>query len=56
VNRSTINWRMIPVLLAALVVALAVMPGEVGMKLHQFGGVVHDGAQQMHDGYMRLFH
>ena len=55
-NRSSINWRMVPVLVAALVIALVVMPGEVGATLRDFGGVAGDAAQGVHDGYMRLFH
>jgi hypothetical protein len=56
VNRSAINWRMVPVLVGLLVVALALMPGEVGELFGRFGHVAADGARQMHDGYMRLFH
>lgn len=46
---------MVPVLVAALLIALVVMPGEAGVTLRQFGGVAGDAAREVHDGYMRLF-
>ena len=46
---------MVPVLVGLLVVVIILMPGEVGEGLRRFGGVVGQAAQQMHDGYMRLF-
>jgi hypothetical protein len=55
VNRSSINLRMLPVLMGLLVIVLVLMPGEVGEGLRRFGGVVGQATQQMHDGYMRLF-
>jgi hypothetical protein len=55
VHRSHVNWRMVPVLIAALVIALVVTPGEAGVTLRHFGGVAGDAARQIHDGYMRLF-
>jgi hypothetical protein len=56
VNRSSINWRMVPVLVGALLIALVAMPGEVGATLREFFGVAGDAARGVHDGYMRLFH
>ncbi|MEY2476404.1 MAG: hypothetical protein QOG87_1719 [Actinomycetota bacterium] len=46
---------MVPVLVAALLVALVVMPGEAGAILREFFGVAGDAARGVHDGYMRLF-
>ena len=55
VNRSTVNVRMVPILVAALVLTLALLPGEVGETLRHFGEVALDAGRSMHDGYMRLF-
>ena len=55
VNRSSINWRMVPVLVFALIIALILMPGEAGATLRDFFGVAGDAARGVHDGYMRLF-
>lgn len=46
---------MVPVLLGLLVVAVVVMPAEVGQLFHQFGQVTTQAARQMRAGYMRLF-
>lgn len=54
-NRSTVNVRMLPVLVAALVLTLALLPGEVGQTLRHFGDVALDAGRSMRDGYMRLF-
>ena len=54
-NRSAINIRMVTVLLGALVIALLLVPSEVGELFRQFGAVVAEAGRQMHDGYMRLF-
>ena len=54
-NRSATNIRMVTVLLGALVIALLVVPEEVGALFEQFGQVVADAGRQMHNGYMRLF-
>jgi hypothetical protein len=45
----------IPVLLMALVVALAFMPGEMGDAVRAFGNVVLDGLHQLERGYGKLF-
>jgi len=54
VQRKTLNLR-VPVLLMALIVALAMVPGEFGDAVRAFGGVVADGIDQLERGYGRLF-
>jgi hypothetical protein len=56
VNRSRTNYLMVVVLLATLIATMAVMPGQAGATARQFGHVATSAAQQMHDGYMKLFH
>jgi hypothetical protein len=46
---------MVPVLVASLLIVLVVTPGEAGVTLRSFGGVVGNAAREIHDGYMRLF-
>jgi len=45
----------IPVLLMALLVALAFVPGEVGEAIRAFGRAAMDGARQIAEVYGRLF-
>jgi hypothetical protein len=52
--RRTLTLR-IPVLLMALIVALAMVPGEVGQAIRDFGRVALDGAHEMARGYGKLF-
>lgn len=46
---------MVPILVAALVLTLALLPGEVGETLRRFGAVALDAGRSMYEGYMRLF-
>jgi hypothetical protein len=55
VNRSAINIRMTAVLAGALVIALLLVPSEVGSLLQQFADLAAQAGHQIHDGYMRLF-
>jgi hypothetical protein len=52
--RRTLTLR-IPVLLMALIVALALMPGEVGESVRAFGRVAMDGLHELGRGYGKLF-
>ena len=45
----------IPVLLMALIVALAMMPGEVGEAVRNFGRVALAGLHEIERGYGKLF-
>jgi hypothetical protein len=52
--RRALNIR-IPVLLMALIVAVAMLPGEVGEAVRNFGRVALAGLHEIERGYGKLF-